>query len=257
MSSPRLRGGDLYGGSADGNLYEWNAQSGDAIWRFRDPAVPRVGDVPVAIGDSLLITTGVRPVRGKTSLGEIPLGSIIATSLELLGEDRIRPALGLRFTEHFALAVRLSDGREVWRTSLGVGMTVQRNTSGTPVIVGDALYVSSPIMRSLYRLDANSGRLVWRRRIGAVTRGAVTVVNQRVYLAAEDSTLRSFDARTGDPLGECRLPDGGTPFAPVVVGTSLFIADRSGWTMMMPLAELDETMRRAHSEPCARRTLVE
>jgi outer membrane protein assembly factor BamB len=251
MSSPRLSGDALYGGATDGSLYEWNAKSGEAIWRFKDLEVPRVGDVPVAIGDSLLFTTGVRPVEGRTSLGEVPLRSIVATSFELLGEGRIRPALGLRFTEHFALAVRLSDGREKWRTSLGLGMTVARNTSGTPVIVGDALFVASPIMRSLYRLDANTGELVWRRRLGAVTRGAVTIVNQRVYLVAEDATLRSFDARTGDALGSCRLSSASSPFAPVVVGASLFFGDRSGRATMMPLAALNGIMRRRLAESCA------
>jgi outer membrane protein assembly factor BamB len=250
MSSPRLSGDAIFAGADDGSLYRWSTATGAALWRFRDTIIQHVGDVPVAVDDSLLFTTGVRFVQGRTSLGELPLSRIIATSMALLREGRIRDALGLRFDEQFAIAVRRDDGSEKWRTPLGTSSHITRNLSGTPVLAGGALFLSSPLTRTAFRLDPASGAVVWRQPLGAVSRGALIVVNDRVWIAAEDSTVRVLDARSGDPVGACRLDSSGTPFAPVVIGGSLLLAGRSGTVMLVPFAEMEGRLRGSRAVAC-------
>jgi outer membrane protein assembly factor BamB len=243
MSSPRLGADGLFAGGVDGSLFRWNTSTGATVWRAALGVAGHIGDTPVALGDSLVFTSGVRGVVGRTAFGEMPVSTILRTASRLLGEGRVRNALGLRFVEPIALAIRARDGTIAWRTSLGTDVNVLRNLSGTPVLADGAIFLASPVTRALYRIDSHDGTIVWRASVGSASRGAVTVFDRRVFLTASDSSLRAFDAGTGAALGRCRLDAASSPFAPVVVGRSLLLGTQSTQLSVVPLRRIDAALR--------------
>jgi polyvinyl alcohol dehydrogenase (cytochrome) len=68
-----------------------------------------------------------------------------------------------------------------------------------------------PSYTDIFRLSAATGRTVWRRRVAAVTFGALTEAGGAVFVPNTNGTLRALDARSGRSLWKARpgAPMGG------------------------------------------------
>jgi outer membrane protein assembly factor BamB len=72
-----------------------------------------------------------------------------------------------------------------------------------------------PCVTDVFRLDAATGRTMWRHRVPAITFGAVTEAGGVVFVPNTDGTLRALDASSGRLLWSAR------PGAPLGGGASV------------------------------------
>jgi outer membrane protein assembly factor BamB len=114
--------------------------------------------------------------------------------------------------------IDVSTGQLLWRRYAGVG------TTATPVPVGDDILAIDSRFQELLRLDARTGRLVWRQSFGGPFAPPLTV-GGRAYVAAEAGRLYIVDLSTGGRLGYLQFSQ------PLRVTPA---ADRSGERLYVP-----------------------
>ena len=127
-----------------------------------------------------------------------------------------------------------------WTFSTGV----LRGHEGGPIVIGDIMYVHTPVPNIVYALDLNDdGRIIWSYEprqdpsvipimcCDTVNRG-VAVADGKVFLAQADNTVVALDALTGEPIWSVSNGDharGETlTAAPVVVRDKVFIGISGG-----------------------------
>ena len=115
----------------------------------------------------------------------------------------------------FSQSVAPVDNSVLWSAPV----TSELHEFPTPVVVGGiAYYPSNYGTDSLYALDAATGELVWKYRVGP-TDDAVTVQNGRVYTASD--SIFCFDALSGALQWKSGLADGGGG-TPIVLGGKVY-----------------------------------
>jgi lanthanide-dependent methanol dehydrogenase len=100
----------------------------------------------------------------------------------------------------------VQDLRVAWTFSTGV----LRGHEGSPLVIGDIMYVHTPFPNNVYALDlANDGKILWRYEpsqnpdviavmcCDTVYRG-LAYANGKVFLHQADTTLVALDAMTGE-----------------------------------------------------------
>ena len=100
----------------------------------------------------------------------------------------------------------VKDLRVAWTFSTGV----LRGHEGSPLVIGDIMYVHTPFPNNVYALDlANDGKILWRYEpkqnpdviavmcCDTVNRG-LAYANGKVFLHQADTTLVALDAKTGE-----------------------------------------------------------
>ena len=75
----------------------------------------------------------------------------------------------------------------------------------------------------LYALDAATGKMVWRRQLGAAPFGCATVARDAVVVPTYDGRLSVYDAHSGRTVWQARLRDGNNA-CPAVDGNLLVVA---------------------------------
>jgi outer membrane protein assembly factor BamB len=135
-------------------------------------------------------------------------------SWPLYGYDRARtrylPAKGVRPPFH-----------EVWRYTDGPLLEFP------PTIAGGKLYFVNNSGFAI-ALDADTGKQLWKRRIGRLNASSPTYYKHRLYIVnLVPGHVVKLDARTGKILWKHSLP-GRAESSPVVVGNSLYFGDEDG-----------------------------
>jgi lanthanide-dependent methanol dehydrogenase len=100
----------------------------------------------------------------------------------------------------------VKDLRVAWTFSTGV----LRGHEGSPLVVGDIMYVHTPFPNNVYALDlANDGKILWRYEpkqnpdviavmcCDTVYRG-LAYANDKIFLHQADTTIVALDAKTGE-----------------------------------------------------------
>jgi outer membrane protein assembly factor BamB len=94
------------------------------------------------------------------------------------------------------LAVRLSDKKILWRRM------VRKRLHGAPIDVtgpayyGGRVYVAE-IGGALFSLDAKSGRVVWKRNLGAHLESSPLVVDRTLYIGTDSKQVMAIDTADG------------------------------------------------------------
>ncbi len=132
----------------------------------------------------------------------------------LYGYDRARtrylPAKGVRPPFH-----------EVWRYTDGPLLEFP------PAIAGGKLYFVNNSGFAI-ALDADTGKQLWKRRIGRLNASSPTYYKHRLYIVnLVPGHVVKLDARTGRIIWKHSLP-GRAESSPVVVGRSLYFGDEDG-----------------------------
>jgi outer membrane protein assembly factor BamB len=249
MSSPRIdTEGIIYLGTAE-TIRSYSTRTGEAKWHFRPPALRAVGDVPVALADSIVLTTGTRAYGFWNAFRALP----IARFGDLLREAvRTRKLSTYRswFQEQWLVAISRRAATPIWQRALGVGLSIPRNTSGTPVVSNEMVIVSSPISRVVSAFVLKSGKLLWSRHLDSTHRGAVTVFGTNIILGEKNGTLLLLRLSDGEVVGQCSAGAPFTVFAPVVVGSTLFFATHDGWVRAVPYETLLRQAGTRSAMPC-------
>lgn len=105
--------------------------------------------------------------------------------------------------------------RPAWSFSTGV----LRGHEGGPIVIGDTMYIHTPVPNIVYALDLNNeGRVKWKYEprqdpsvipvmcCDTVNRG-VAVAEGKVFLAQADNTLVALDAESGQELWKVKNGD--------------------------------------------------
>lgn len=152
-----------------------------------------------AVGDATRMYLGsgdghVYSLLWRHALGSKPLtrwrlrmGAPITTSPVLLGEA------GLVFATHGGAVARCAplDKTLQWGFRAGDGIVAD------PFVDGTGVYVASTD-RSLYKLDLDTGRVVWRRRMPTPLTDPPVVARFACYQYNTDDGLSAIDADTGE-----------------------------------------------------------
>lgn len=130
--------------------------------------------------------------------------------------------------------------RPAWSFSTGV----LRGHEGGPIVIGDTMYINTPVPNIVYALDLNQdGRIKWKYEpqqdpavipvmcCDTVNRG-VAVADGKVFLAQADNTLVALDANNGQEIWKVKNGDhtkGETlTAAPVVVKDKVLVGISGG-----------------------------
>lgn len=245
MSSPRVDdNGDLVVGGGvltHNRVVALNVRSGVEHWRSDLSAYHAMSDIPVAMTKDIIYTVGSLNEPYTAVWKALPT----AEALSLMREAQKAVGFGKRdewFERQWLIALDRRTGKQLWSRALGFGLMLSRNHSGSPVLAGSMVFVSSPVSRTLWAFDAVTGRIRWKRDLGAMHRGSPTPVDSLLLLGDGAGVLSFIDQANGQLVGQCKAPAGFTVTQPMLVGKTLFAATKDGWVYAEPYAKVRERM---------------
>ncbi|RWZ50171.1 hypothetical protein EQV77_17530 [Halobacillus fulvus] len=207
MSSPNIKDGVLYVGGGKPAPYTFSAvdlETQEILWQTEFPDVYLgLDDVPPSIHENLIYTTG-----------------LVKT------DDYNQP-------EHVLYALNIETGEMEWQDSLGTGDMVPNNKSGAPVVHEGKVFVGSPITKSFYAYEAETGEQLWSYESNV--NKAPPVANEgTVYFTDAEGIVYAFDTENGELLGEQQL--GGTlaPSGPIVMNDHLIVGSQDSNAYVVP-----------------------
>src|SRR5699024_10202080 len=191
----------------------YDLKNDEFIWQKEFPDVySGLDDVPPAIYENIVVTNRLE----KAEDGQSP--------------------------EHFIYVMDSETGELLWKESFGVGEFVKNNKSGAPMIYKDNVYVGSPITKTFYAYDLNTGKKIWEFE-NEVMKAPPVAKDDVVYFSNVKGFVYALDSKTGDLLGEVEL--GGTlaPSGPIIVNDTIFIGSQDTNVYAVPLTdfEIDES----------------
>ena len=231
-------------------LTSYSTRTGRLNWTFEPRfGLRALGDVPIALTDDLVFTTGSRSFGFMNAVRVLPFEQFLSLSRRALRTEKLR-AIRSWFHEQWLIAVDRRTGQMMWRRPLGIGLSVPRNQSGTPVVVAGRVLVSSPISQTVWAFTAANGSVAWSHRLDAMHKGAVTIAGHDVVVGDKDGKMTLLRLVDGALVGKC---DGGSPFsvtAPLMVGKTMIVAMRDGNVWATPYDTLRS--RAVHGLKCFR-----
>lgn len=250
-SSPAVQNGTLFIGAQDGFVYAVDAASGHLRWRSSadDPGA-RIWSSPVVVSGLVVVgaastlsekpkipgeviafdaATGALRWRTWSEQGGAPGGGI--WSSPAVDTTRGVAYVGIGDPDDGVQALDLRDGHVLWRWS-----AVPRDVADTDVGSGPLLY---PDQRGqlriavggkdgwMYSLNAQSGRVLWRTRVGDDVFSSPAFARGTLYVVAvliRRSASWAIDAETGAPRWQHAIPT--IVYAsPATVGQALYIGE--------------------------------
>lgn len=212
MSSPAIDGNMLYvGGGHPYEVYAFDTSTHSIAWQHSLPDVKwATDDSSIAISNGTILTEGV--YQDYSVQNQLPTESI------------------------FALDEKT--GAQKWSFNMGEGPWIDDNKAGTPVIVGNTVYVGSPISRRFYALDLATGKELWEFNPGVPIRGAATIINNYVVFNDINANLYVLNAKTGNFIDEIKLGGSVRPGGPAIYNGTIYISDQNGKIYAFPLFPL-------------------
>ena len=209
-SSPSMADGRVYFGSQDKNVYSLDAGNGSFIWKF--PTNSRIESSPAVSNGKVYIG----PDDGNVYCLNANDGSLIW-----------KKSVGGYIEANFASLVRLKSsptvvGGRVYVGSLDKNVYCLNAVSGdiiwtyktlgyitsSPAVVDGALYITSqePDAGALYKLDASSGDLVWKKTLpyyvtlggGTDMHGSPVVADGMVIVSSNMGAYYAINVATGE-----------------------------------------------------------
>ena len=186
-SSPTLGKGVIYIGSADGNLYAVDVESGRERWRFatgdRIRSTPTVSGGRVYVGSwdgrvyALDASTGEEAWRFDTG-NRVQGSPAVAAG---------RVVVGSRSAKLFCLDA--GTGEEIWIHTHEDGSWVE----SSPVVVDGIVYVGSSDALELIAFDLATGEEIWHFATGGWSWGTPVVTDDAVYIGAISASPYYFE----------------------------------------------------------------
>lgn len=195
-SSPTVVDGAVYVGSRDGNVYVFDAETGDERWRFDTDG--EVSSSPTVVDGGVFVGSGDGAVYGlnvETKEGDV-------------GE--------------WDLAEQQYRRRQRWRFETGDAVW------SSPTVANGTVYAGSDD-GNLYAIDAESSDREWTfsEPAGAV-RSSPTVADGTVFVGADDGTLYAVNATTGRQKWAFTRPDDSVRSSPTVALGTVFVGADDG-----------------------------
>ena len=179
MASPALSGHMIYfGGAYPYDFYAINLNKWTIAWKTHFPTVSGALDdcPPLVVGQNIYTETVNNPSSGN-------LASVVD--------------------------INKSTGKVIWQKPLGTGPLPYSasgrasNESGIPTYHMGVLYLGSPITKSLYALNAHTGRIIWKDALNhqPITQ-APLFYHDQILIGNGQGTLWTINAKTGQVLNQ-------------------------------------------------------
>ncbi|QQE76888.1 PQQ-binding-like beta-propeller repeat protein [Alicyclobacillus sp. SO9] len=221
MSSPVVSNGVLYFGGA--NAYQFfavNLKQRTILWKHPFPHVSAgMDDVPPAVSDNIVVTTGLLPVPGS--------------------ETEVT---------HEIYAMNAETGQLIWQEKLGSGSLVSNNKSGAPMIYNGKVFVGSPITKTFYALDLKTGKRLWTFNSGMMKAPPVAD-NGIVYFSNAQGNVYALKTKTGKELGTKHIGGVLAPAGPIIINHYLIIGSQDHNVYMMPTYEISGVKQKPAPQP--------
>lgn len=198
---------------------DYGTTDGDAKKAYATPLVIEVGGRPLLISTAAVATIAYDPFTGD-EVWQVRQGGMNAASPPLYG--------------HGLLFLNTADGgfREFALRPEGVGDITATNVVWkqqqampvrcAPLLVGDLLFMINET-GILSCLEAKSGDLVWRHRLGEKYSASPVYADGHIYLCSQDGDLPVIEAGREFRLLATNKLDDGCMATPAIAGKSLFI----------------------------------
>jgi len=146
----------------------------------------------------------------------------------LLDQDRLYVATELT-PEGKVYALHLKTGKPLWEVKLG-------SVAAPLALDGDAL-VAGTEEGLVARLDPETGRIAWRRRLAGAVRAGPVVVSGHVVVATTADTLFLLSRQTGEIEGKTSTP-GAVLGTPVADGGRVYLGTTEGHVLAVTVPGL-------------------
>jgi outer membrane protein assembly factor BamB len=226
FSTPTVVGDMLAVGSCNGMIRGLDKKTGQVRWAYN---IRNDGEQSQFHGDPLvtdeLLVIGTDGKIGHVYAFERSTGAVrwkyrveergVASDVVRLGSNLYAVTL----TDEL-LCLDLETGKAKWTFRSGFPGQDSYLTS-SPAVSGDHAYFGG-LDGSVNALDAQSGKLLWKRDLAARVTTSVAVHGQDLYLGTAKRRLYRLDAGSGDVLGE--IATEAEPLSHIIVaGDSLFV----------------------------------
>ncbi|MCM2265171.1 MAG: PQQ-binding-like beta-propeller repeat protein [Desulfuromonadales bacterium] len=181
----------------NGTLYALDVANGAVRWQV-DGGLP-LRARPVFDGTRLYLAAGDGTLTTLTSTGVVLWRRTLADPL--LSEPALIPGGVAVLTRAGLLVAFDAQGVELWRQDLAESCYY-----GAPVSSGNVLFVPTAT-GALWKIDAGSGKVVWRAATAGPVYGTPLVVDGRAYLGDNGGTLHVFGAESAGLLASYRGGD--------------------------------------------------
>ena len=182
------------------------------------PAATSNGDWPEAGGQASHAMGNLALPASLTQAWKSSVGDGSSSGVKLLAQPIV--AQGTIFTLDASAQVTATDpatGDRKWRETISPE-EAREETLGGGLGYGDGRLYASAGFPEIMAMDSASGKILWRHKTNAPTRGAPLFSNGRVFVLTIENQLLSLDAKTGTeqwthtgvPENEAFLSDAGT-----------------------------------------------
>ncbi len=211
----------------NGTLYALAAADGAVRWQYRGGQPLRAA--PALDADRLYLASGagILSALGLDGrlLWQIDLGT------PLLATPVVTPAGPVAVTRDGTVLAFDRDGSERWRRDLG-----ETCYYGAPVYGEGALYLGTA-GGTLWKLEADSGRIVWRQEQPGPLYSTPRLAAGRLFFGDNDGRLYAVGAESGDVLATF-VVDGEIQGTPALLGGRLFFGARDHHLYALDLVEI-------------------
>ncbi|OZU88363.1 hypothetical protein CIL03_11985 [Virgibacillus indicus] len=249
MPTPAYYDGSLYIATGDKHLYKLDPETGDLLHKAEIGSI--ISMSAPNITDSTLYVGGGKPVPYTFSAYDLT-NDEFKWQTEFpdvfAGLDDVPPAVadGLVVTtalvgdsddpEHLMYAMDVETGEIQWQTSLGKGEFVKNNKSGAPMIYEGNIYVGSPITKTFYAYDLQTGDKLWEFE-DEVMKAPPVAQDGIVYFSNTKGYVHALDAETGEKVGEKKLSGKLAPAGPIIINDTLFVGSQDSNVYAVPLTD--------------------
>lgn len=198
---------------------DYGTTDGDAKKAYATPTVVEVAGRPLLVSPAAGATIAYDPLSGD-EIWRVQHGGMNASAPPLIGHGVIYLNTADGGFREFALRPEgtgdITETNVVWKQQQAMPVRC------APLLVGDLLFMVNEA-GILSCLDAASGDLVWRHRLGGHYSASPVYADGHIYFASEDGDLPVIEAaREYRPLATNHLDDG-CMASPAIAGRALFL----------------------------------
>lgn len=240
-----FEGNRVFATTGYGEVVALDARTGGVAWRQR---------VDAPISGSPTVVNGVVYVTGRDATGWAIRANDGKVAWRTFGNDGLAGVMGsaapgvsgataiFPYANGELIAVDTKDGTQKWNANvagsrLGRAITLFRDMTGDPVIVGNTVYAGTNSGRT-GAYDLETGMTRWEAPEGAAS--PVVVAGNSVFLVNDQAQLLRLDASNGGRVWAQKLPyftkqivrkqdKVWNHFGPVLAGNRLYLASSDGY----------------------------
>lgn len=253
MPTPAYYKGSLYVTTGDKHLYKLNTDNGELLHKAKigstvSMSSPNITEDTLYVGGSgpLPYTFSAYNLTSDEFKWQTEFDKVVA------GLDDVPPAVfknsvvttavegSYENPEHFIYTLDTETGEIVWKESMGTGDMVKNNKSGAPIIYDGKVFVGSPITKTFYSYDLNSGEKLWEFK-NEIMKAPPAAEDGIVYFSNTQGMIYALDSDTGDVVGKKELNGTLAPSGPIIINDTLFVGSQDSNVYSMPLTDIVES----------------